>query len=70
VIVIPRAAECPEGFSGKFAGLEMSGGIVLTDEDQYEVLGFADIHNALAQCGIAPAEQAELEMRLRCRFAC
>ena len=70
VIVIPRAVECPGGFSGKFAGLEMSGGIVLTDEDQYEVLDFADIRNALAQCSIGPAEQAALEMRLRDRFAC
>jgi len=69
VIVIPRTVERPEGFSGKFAGLEMSGGIVLTDEDQYEVLDFAGTRDALAQCSIGLAERIALELRLRRRFA-
>jgi hypothetical protein len=48
----------------------MSGGIVLTDEDQYEALGIANIRNALAQCGISSAERGGLEMRLRDRLEC
>jgi hypothetical protein len=35
VIVIPRNREHPAGFVGAFAGLEMAGGIVLTDAEQY-----------------------------------
>jgi ATP adenylyltransferase/5',5'''-P-1,P-4-tetraphosphate phosphorylase II len=70
VILIPRAAERPAGFSGAFAGLEMSGGIVLTDEEQYSDLTFTDVRRALTECGIGAREQAAIGGRLRRRFAC
>lgn len=69
-IIIPRSTERPGGFSGAFAGLEMSGGIVLTDEDQYNGLTAVDVCRALSVCGIDAWEQADLEARLRCFFAC
>lgn len=69
-IVVPRSMERPAGFSGAFAGLEMSGGIVLTDEEQYNDLTSVDVRRALSVCGIDAWEQADLEARLRRRFGC
>jgi ATP adenylyltransferase/5',5'''-P-1,P-4-tetraphosphate phosphorylase II len=69
-VVIPRSAERPAGFSGAFAGLEMSGGIVLIDEEQYAGLTADDVRRAMSECGVGPWERAALEGRLRRRFAC
>jgi hypothetical protein len=68
-IFVPRAVERPDGFGGAFAGLEVSGGIVLTDEQQYNDLTAADVRSALSECGIDASAQVALKDGLRCRFS-
>jgi hypothetical protein len=69
ILFVPRSSERPFGFSGAFAGLEVSGGIVLTDEQQYDGLTARDVRGALSQCGIDVGARMELETRLGGRLS-
>jgi ATP adenylyltransferase/5',5'''-P-1,P-4-tetraphosphate phosphorylase II len=64
IIVVPRSRERPAGFASAFAGLEMAGGIVVTDFEQYGRLTARDINRALSGCGIDKDEQLALEHRV------
>jgi hypothetical protein len=65
VIVVPRTTEKPSGFTSTFGGLEMAGCLVTTEEARFRTLEYAEVWEALAECGLAPRERGALEERIR-----
>lgn len=61
VIVVPRRAEHPTGFVGKFGGLEMGGWVVFTGEEPYREITYGEIRGALTECGMSPADHEDFE---------
>jgi len=62
--VIPRSKERPDGFAGQFAALEMAGCVVLIERGRYEALRYAEIGDAIAECGFSASRRRALEGRV------
>lgn len=69
IVIVPRTKERPENFRDNFAGLEVSGCLICTDEERYRSVQFEEIVSALAECGFGSAQRREFEDALIRRFA-